>query len=251
MLKIFFIEVCSLIRLYFIKSFLKRMVMNVNYFFIIALMLCGLIFSSDKDFMAKQKKEFEIPATEDLMREHGLLNRVLLIYEEIIKTIDSHESFPLESFKKALDIIKEFIEDYHERLEEDYLFPYFEKKKVETKLIATLKKQHIKGREITAELKEMATKNLHQEKNKKRVKQLLKNFIKMYRPHEAREDTILFPKVRDLMNEDEFQQLSEKFEEMEHQLFGKDGFEKMLKRIETIEKDLGIYKLEQFTPTES
>ncbi len=226
------------------------MVMKLNYFFIIALMLNGLIFSSEED-MAQQKKEFEIPATEDLMREHGLLNRVLLIYEEIIKTIDSRESFPLESFKKALDIIKEFIEDYHERLEEDYLFPYFEKKKVETKLIATLKKQHIRGREITAELKGLATKNVHQEKSKKRIKQLLKNFIKMYRPHEAREDTILFPKVRYLMSEKEFKELSEKFEEMEHQLFGKDGFDKMLKRIETIEKDLGIYKLDQFTPQES
>jgi hypothetical protein len=31
--------------------------------------------------MEAKKEEFEIPLTEDLMKEHGVLDRVLLIYE--------------------------------------------------------------------------------------------------------------------------------------------------------------------------
>jgi len=81
------------------------------------------------------------------------------------------------------------------------------------------------------------------------VRNLLQKFITMYRPHEAREDTELFPLVRSLISEKEFKELGEKTDELEHKLFGKNGFEMMIKKVEGIEKELGIYKLEQFTPT--
>jgi len=208
------------------------------------------LFANNKDSsMNKQKEKFEIPLTEDLMREHGILNRILLIYEEIIKRIENDIDFQIATLTNAVSIIKSFIEDYHEKLEETYVFPLFEKYKKETKLIKTLKNQHNKGREITAQLQKLLTTNetLHQ-KNKKLIKILLQKFITMYRPHEAREDTVLFPQIRSLISEQEFKELGEKFEELEHKLFGEEGFEKMVKKVEDIEKELGIYQLEQFTP---
>lgn len=62
----------------------------------------------------------------------------------------------------------------------------------------------------------------------------------MYRPHEAREDTEIFPMVRSFLTEKEFEELSEKFETFEHQLLGHDGLEKIMKNIKSIEKDLEI-----------
>jgi len=198
--------------------------------------------------LSNNKIESEIPATEDLMKEHGLLNRVLLIYEEIIKRIDNND-LQTSSLEKSVDIIKTFIEDYHEKNEEDYIFPIFEKNNKELKLVKTLRDQHVKGRKITEKLKQIASnKNINSLKNKKEVKNLLKKFINMYRPHEAREDTILFPQVRGLISKSEFEKISDYFEESEKKLFGKDGFENVLKKVEDIEKNLGIYKLEQFTP---
>jgi hypothetical protein len=38
------------------------------------------------------------------------------------------------------------------------------------------------------------------------------------------------------------------FEKKEHQLFGEEGFEKMVDRVASIERTLGIYDLWQFTP---
>ena len=70
----------------------------------------------------------------------------------------------------------------------------------------------------------------------------------MYRPHEAREDTVLFPQFRSLLTKKEFDELSEKSEQLEHTLFGKSGFEANIYGIESIEKELGIYDLNQFTP---
>ena len=70
----------------------------------------------------------------------------------------------------------------------------------------------------------------------------------MYRPHEAREDTILFPALRSIVSEHEFDALGEEFETKEHQLFGKEGFEGEVEKVGEIEKQLGIYDLSKFTP---
>lgn len=202
----------------------------------------------DSTRMSTEKKEFEIPPTEDLMREHGVLNRILLIYEEIIERIN-HNTFPQEELAQAVAIIKEFIQNYHEKLEENYLFPLFEKAKKEIRLVKTLRNQHNKGREITSRLLDITQlKNKHDSKIKREIKSLLKKFVRMYRPHEAREDTVLFPKVRSLISENQFKELGEKFEALEHELFGEKGFENIVKKVEAIEKNLGIYRLEQFTP---
>lgn len=217
---------------------------------LVAVSLMGHLTAIQKgELMAdKEKEEFEIPLTEDLMREHGILNRVLLIYEEIIRRIDNKEPFALDTLKNAVGIIKSFIEEYHEKLEEDHVFPLFEKAKKEIRLIATLKNQHIKGRQVTAQLQKLTAGSLLSDKDKKQVRTLLTKFIRMYRPHEAREDTELFPQVRSLLSEQEFNELGEKFEELEHKLFGKQGFETMVEKVAAIEKELGIYQLEQFTP---
>ncbi|MBN8788426.1 MAG: hypothetical protein J0I84_15155 [Terrimonas sp.] len=70
----------------------------------------------------------------------------------------------------------------------------------------------------------------------------------MYRPHEAREDTVLFPALRDIISKNEFDSLGEDFEKREHQLFGEGGFGQFVDKVAGIEKQLGIYELAQFTP---
>jgi len=69
----------------------------------------------------------ELSASEDLMREHGILNRILLVYEEIAARLRGGREFPPEVLAGGADIIRRFIEDYHEKLEENYLFPRFDK----------------------------------------------------------------------------------------------------------------------------
>jgi hemerythrin-like domain-containing protein len=70
----------------------------------------------------------------------------------------------------------------------------------------------------------------------------------MYNPHEAREDTVLFPAFRKLVSANEYASLGEDFERKEHELFGEDGFEMMLDKVASLEKKLGVYELAQFTP---
>lgn len=71
----------------------------------------------------------------------------------------------------------------------------------------------------------------------------------MYRPHEAREDTVLFPALRTIVSPKELDAMGEQFEDREHALFGKEGFGGIVAEIAKLEETLGIHDLAQFTPS--
>jgi hemerythrin-like domain-containing protein len=198
---------------------------------------------------SSEAKEEEVSPPEDLMREHGVLKRVLLIYGEVLRRIDSKHDFPPEALADAAGIIRSFIEDYHEKLEEDYLFPRFEKAHKLVDLVKVLREQHQAGRRVTDVTMRLATFNaLKNDSDRARLADSMRQFIRMYNPHEAREDTVLFPQFRAIVSGNEFDSLGEEFERKENELFGEEGFEKMVDKVAGIEKRLGIYDLAQFTP---
>lgn len=201
----------------------------------------------------KQKEQAEgeeVAPAEDLMREHGLLNRILLIYEDAGHRLSmSNPDVNVNLLKDAAGIIKNFIEEYHEKLEEDHLFPRFKKAGKLVDLVDILEKQHKAGRGVTSKILQLANDSSVKERDKrKQLVDALHEFLRMYRPHEAREDTILFPAFHDIVSPQEYAALGEDFEKKEHELFGEEGFEKMVDKVAGIEKSLGIYDLAQFTP---
>jgi hemerythrin-like domain-containing protein len=196
----------------------------------------------------KQGEEKEVSPPEDLMQEHGLLNRILLIYDFCKVKLHNKESFPVKTLFDSATIIRTFVEDYHEKNEENYLFPRFQKANQLTDLVNTLLKQHETGRNITEQILTLTKQASRIDTENQKLNDLLINFTTMYRPHEAREDTVLFPAFRKLVSQHEYDSLGEEFENNEHKLFGEDGFETMVDKVATIEKQLGIYELEKFTP---
>ena len=196
----------------------------------------------------KEEEGQEVSPPEDLMQEHGLLNRVLLIYDTCRGHLINKESFPVESLSNAAGIIRTFVEDYHEKQEENYLFPRFEKANQLTDLVTVLRRQHLAGRNITEQLIQLSKSAARTDNENQKLVQLLTSFNTMYRPHEAREDTVLFPAFRKIVSKHEYDSLGEEFEKNEHKLFGEDGFETMVNKVAGIEKSLGIYELTQFTP---
>jgi hemerythrin-like domain-containing protein len=191
-------------------------------------------------------EEVGVSPTEDLMREHGLLNRVLLIYDESARRLSSKGGLDPKVLTDAAGVIRNFIENYHEKLEEDYLFPRFEKAGKLTDLVPVLRQQHRAGRRLTEEIQQLAAAKSIGDRQK--LVAALEAFVRMYRPHEAREDTVLFPALHWIVSPHEFDALGDDFEKKEHELFGKEGFEGMVERVGDLEKQLGIYNLAQFTP---
>src|SRR5881398_2105532 len=201
-------------------------------------------------FAAEPKKEEEeVSPAEDLMREHGVLKRVLLVYGESIRRIEENEDLPPETVMDSAKIIRNFIEDYHEKLEEDFLFPRFKKAGKLVDLVDVLLQQHQGGRRLTDITIRLATNQaLKNADDRRKLADSMRQFIRMYSPHEAREDTVLFPAFRGVVSAHEFDSLGEDFEKKEDELFGDDGFFKVVDRVAAIEKKLGIYDLSQFTP---
>ncbi len=192
--------------------------------------------------------EDDVTPAEDLMREHGVLKRVLLVYDEVRARIGANRPFPADVVGRSADVIRSFIEQYHERLEEEHLFPRFRRKGMLVPLVDTLEEQHKAGRRLTSQILSLAGAGLASDKERQRLSSALAEFGRMYAPHEAREDTVLFPAIRQVVSQREYEALGDAFERKEHELLGKEGFEGMVARVSEIEKQLGIYELAQFTP---
>lgn len=60
----------------------------------------------------------KVSPPEDLMQEHGLLNRILLIYDHCGNLLQQNQAFPIEALQQSATIIRTFVEDYHEKQEE-------------------------------------------------------------------------------------------------------------------------------------
>jgi hemerythrin-like domain-containing protein len=197
---------------------------------------------------AAEEEEEEVTPAEDLMREHGVLKRILLVYDEVRERLAAGKDFPPQAVADSAKIIQTFIEGYHEKLEEEHLFPRFRKKGKLVELVDTLEAQHKAGRGVTERILALVAGGVRSDEAKKGLGARLHDFVRMYAPHEAREDTVLFPALHEVVSRQEYDALGEDFEKKEHQLFGKEGFEGMVERVGKIEKSLGIYELAQFTP---
>jgi hemerythrin-like domain-containing protein len=209
-----------------------------------ATLAAGPIRADDK----KNKPEEDVGATEDLMREHGVLNRILLIYEEGLRRLRANEEITPDVFHKPATLVRKFVEDYHEKLEENFIFPEFEKAKKLTDLVKVLRQQHEAGRRVTdVILRNAAAEQFRKDDARKELVLSCEAFIRMYRPHEAREDTVLFPALHGVVSAKRLKELGEQFEKEEDRLFGDEGFEKTVDEVAGIEKQLGIYDLAKFT----
>ncbi len=192
----------------------------------------------------------EVTATEDLMREHGVLRRALFVYSEAAARLRSNpSSVSPDAIHKTAILFRAFGEEYHEKkLEEAYLFPAVKKAGGEAAgypdiLVA----QHNRGREITDYILATTQGARLDAKNAEPLALVMKSLVRMYRPHAAREDTVVFPAWKQTLTAKQLDEMNDKFEDIEHQQFGENGFENAVRQIAAIEGELGLADLAQFT----
>ncbi len=230
---------------------------------------------------------------EDLMREHGVLRRILLIYDESANRIRRKKELPPGVIEDSTHILRRYIQDYHEKLEEEEIFPRLQNDERLNSLIAILTTQHEAGRRLTDSILEFfkpgtvtPTKPKTEQKTEQKMpaameqiyggtplitrllgketpemkmtakgiphsKQdlliAMEQFVRMYRPHAAREDTVVFTAFQSIVSPRKFIEVGEKFKNRGRELFGEQGFEETVESVADIEKKLGIYDLSKFT----
>lgn len=200
-------------------------------------------------------KAEEVTPAEDLMREHGVLRRVMYLYDEaasrIVYDVVSQQiegaarpEVPLDALASAAGIVRHVIEDYHENLEENFVFPRFEKAGKLTELTAVLRRQHEVGRSLTDQILALAKGPADA-----KLATVLRSFNHMYRPHAAREDTELLPLLRELVGAHEYAELGEQLEDQEKQILGDHGFERAVADVAKLEAVFGVADLAKLTPS--
>jgi hemerythrin-like domain-containing protein len=195
------------------------------------------------------KAEAQVTPGEDLMQEHGILERILLVYDEAIARIEGRQEVPAGTVADAARIVRRFIEAYHEKLEEEFVFPRLERVPAQAGLVAVLLRQHQAGRRVTDQILAVASRGgALSNGDRETLAELLRSFARMYRPHAAREDTVLFPAFRGTFDARSYAEMGERFEEREHALFGEGGFKGVVGEVASIERALRIHDLDRFTP---
>ncbi len=210
--------------------------------------------ASDKDAtdsMHGKQSVKETLAVEDLMREHGVLRRALLVYAEASRRLQrGGGAVPVDALIKTAGLFRKFGEDYHERsLEEQHVFPMLEKQGgPNADLARVLKAQHDRGRQITDYLLAVTRTGRITPTDTVPLADVLAQFVRMYMHHAAIEDTVVFPAWKGLLSGSQYEQLSDQFEALEQRMFGKDGFEDAVRTIGSVEQSFGLANLAALTP---
>lgn len=191
---------------------------------------------------AQGTDEPEVTATEDLMREHGVIRRMIVVYREAATRFRTRPStVPLDALQNAARLFRTFGEDYHERqLEEAHIFPVLKRSGgPAAAAVDTLVTQHNRGREIT-DFVIAVTNGTISPARVEPIASTLEAFARMYEEHTAFEDTIVFPAWKKTMSAKDLDAVGDQFEDIERKTFGKDGFDDALDRIATIERAFGL-----------
>ena len=202
-------------------------------------------FTPNETFKESTEEQNEITPSEDLMFEHGVIERLLLIYNEFAKRIESNENVSSKLISDTADIVRGFCENYHEMNEELYVFPYIEQMGSQTDLVKTLQRQHDLGRKVTDNIRKLAE---QQNPDFKQLAKQMKSYTFMYIPHISRENSIIFRSLCKLMPENDYKELGENFERTEDEHLGENGYDNTLSKVISIETELGINNLVKYSP---
>lgn len=197
---------------------------------------------------ATPDKAPDVSAVEDLMREHGVLRRLLVVYRETAAVIRTGpKTLDLAALASAVDLFRTFGESYHEKgLEEAHVFPMVLKAGgPAASLIDTLIAQHGRGRQINDYV--IARAKAPSLGDGASLADALESFARMYEMHAAIEDTVVFQAWKAAIGAKGLAEWSDRFEDIEHDTFKGDGFDLALQQVAAIEQRLGLADLARFT----
>jgi hemerythrin-like domain-containing protein len=147
---------------------------------------------------------------------------------------------PIDALNKTAKLFRTFGEDYHERkLEEAFIFPVVRKVNSDAAGYPNvLVAQHDLGRQLTDYVMTVTASGSIAEAHVRSLARALDQFELMYEHHMAREDTVVFTAWKNALSKSDYKDMGEKFEDIEKQTFGHDGFDDAVQRIAVIEESV-------------
>ncbi|MCL5970771.1 MAG: hemerythrin domain-containing protein [Patescibacteria group bacterium] len=162
-------------------------------------------------------------ATQVLIEEHNAVLTVFEILRKINEQIEKDEKINVDHLDEIVEFFQVFIDQCHHSKEEVDLFPMVESFgfEADSDLVKELLEEHQEGREIVREIKDDLNKYKNGGKEKiKGVKENAEKYIGLLTEHIKKENTILFPRVNNLLSNDDQKEMTSEFEEIEKDVIG-------------------------------
>lgn len=179
-------------------------------------------------------------ATEILMEEHRVIERVLNALERAINRLGRGEEVYLRFFTGTAVFIKGFVDECHHKKEENILFPAL----VESGLpkdsgpVAVMLAEHEEGRQLAQGLRQAAERFQAGDIRMRDV--LVQNaraYITLLHQHISKEDKVLFPMADKIFSAAQQEQLLTGFGNFEQNETGEGFHEKYYGLAERLEKE--------------
>lgn len=180
-------------------------------------------------------------ATEILMEEHVVIERVLTALETSIHRLERGEAVRPGFFIDAADFIKGFADGCHHKKEEQVLFVSLLAHGLPTQggPVQVMLSEHDQGRKLAAQMREGAQRwDAGDPSGRLEVITAAKNYVVMLRNHIYKENNVLFPMADRIIPIADHEQLRENFERVEHEETGEGVHERYLALVDKLEKEL-------------
>jgi hemerythrin-like domain-containing protein len=181
-------------------------------------------------------------ATEILMEEHRVIERVLTSLDTAIGRLARGESVRPGFFLDAADFIKGFADGCHHLKEEGVLFEAMVDAGMprQTGPVAVMLTEHEQGRAYTRGMRAAAQKLEGGDQSARaQVAENALGYVTLLRQHIGKEDHVLFPMADQVIPRSKQAQVVEDFEHVEHEETGEGVHEKYLALAEALEREVG------------
>ncbi|MGD0005335.1 MAG: hemerythrin domain-containing protein [Anaerolineaceae bacterium] len=180
-------------------------------------------------------------ATDILMSEHRVIERVIATLEIAAKRLQAGQEVRPGFFLDAADFIKGFADGCHHRKEEGVLFKAMHANGMPAGQgpIAVMLSEHEQGRKFTQGMRFAALRL--QAGDASARQSLVANalgYAALLRQHIQKEDQVLFPMAGRIIPVDKQEQVFEDFEKVEHEETGAGVHEKYLALAKALEKEM-------------
>jgi hemerythrin-like domain-containing protein len=182
-------------------------------------------------------------ATDILMSEHRVIERVILTLETAAQRLEAGQPVRAGFFIDASSFIQGFADGCHHKKEEGVLFRSLEAHGLPASggPVAMMLSEHEQGRVFTAGMRQAALKlQAGDQKSARDVVQNARGYAALLRQHIQKEDNVLFPIANQVLPLDAQDAVAEGFEHVEHEETGAGVHEKYLALAQSLEVEMGL-----------
>jgi hemerythrin-like domain-containing protein len=179
-------------------------------------------------------------ATDVLMQEHRVIERVLDALDAAAGRLESGESIRPGFFVEAADFIAGFADGCHHRKEEGVLFEAMVDAGMAAREgpIAVMLREHEEGRALTRGMRDAAQRlERGDEEARRQVMANARRYVALLRDHIAKEDEVLFPMAAELLPDERGDRLLEGFARVEHADAGEGAHARFLALADRLERE--------------